>query len=140
MKKLVFLIVVMFIGVNLFAQTGQLEVTVTGVKVKKGGEVKIGLFKEDGFPYGEEISGKDVKVTNNIITVTIKDIPAGIYAILAYQDENTDGNLNTKLFGIPSESYGFSQNKYGSYGPPNFEDVSFKIVNEKKASITINIK
>lgn len=141
MKKLIYLVAVMVIGANLFAQTGQVEVTVIGVKVKKGGEVVIGLFEKDGFPLvGKEISGKEVKVTNYKITATIKDIPAGIYAIAVFQDENTDGNLNTKLFGIPSEPYGFSQNKYGSFGPPDFKEVSFKIVNGEKFSLTINLK
>ena len=56
MKKLVFLIVVMFIGVNLFAQTGQLEVTITGVKFMKDSEKGVFIYGAPGvytvkFPY-----------------------------------------------------------------------------------------
>ncbi len=141
MKKLVFLVVVLFIGTNLFAQTGQVEVTVTGIKVKKGGEVKIGLYKKEGFPsVGKEINGKDVKVVGDKITIILTNLPAGTYAIAVFQDENIDGQLNTNLFGAPSESYGFSQNKYGSFGPPDFEDVSFEVKSGIKTSLTINVE
>lgn len=141
MKKLLFLITVLFLGTNLFAQTGQVEVTVTGIIVKKGGVVKVGVYKEDGFPsVGKEIIGKDVQVTEDKISLTLKDIPTGIYAIAVFQDKDTDGKLNSNLFGAPTEPYGFSNNKYGRFGPPDYEDVSFNIEDGKTVSLTINLE
>ena len=141
MKKVTFLIAVLFFGANIFAQTGQVDVTVTGINVKKGGIVKVGVYEKDGFPaMGKEIIGKDVKVTAEKIAVTIKDIPAGTYAIAVIQDKNSDGVHNTNLFGAPTEPYGFSNNVYGRFGPPDFEDVSIVIENGKTLSLTINLE
>jgi len=140
MKKIAVLITVLFIGVNVFAQMGEIEVTVTGIKVKKGGIVKIGVYKKDGFPMiDKEIMGKDVKVTDDRLTVNLKDIPAGTYAIAVIQDKNSDGEHNTNLFGIPTELYGFSNNVYGRFGPPDFEDVSFNLQSGESVSLTINL-
>ena len=141
MKKIVFLIAVLFLGANIYAQTGQVEITVTGINVKKGGVIKIGLYEKDGFPaIGKEIIGKDVIVTDNQITVILKDIPSGTYAIAIIQDKNSDGEHNTNLFGSPTEPYGFSNNVYGRFGPPDFEDVSFNVENGKTVSKTINLE
>ena len=141
MKKLLFLFAVLFIGANTFAQTGQVDVTVTGINIEKGGIVKIGLYEKDGFPaIGKEIIGKDVKVIGSEVMVTLKDIPAGTYAIAIIQDKNSDGEHNTNLFGVPKELYGFSNNVYGRFGPPNFEDVSFNVENGKTVSKTINLE
>jgi len=141
MKKVTLLIAVLFLGANLFAQTGQADVTVTGINVKKGGILKIGVYEKDGFPLiGEEIIGKDVKVTGEKMTVSLKDIPAGTYAIAVIQDKNSDGVHNTNLFGAPTEPYGFSNNIFGRFGPPDFEDVCVNIENGKTLSLTINLE
>ena len=141
MQKLLFLITVLFLGANLFAQTGQVEVTVTGIIVKKEGIVRIGVYKEDGFPsVGKEIMGKDVQVTEDKITLTIEDIPVGIYAIAVFQDIDANGKLNSNLFGAPTEPYGFSNNLFGKFGPPDYEDVSFNIEDGKTVSLTINLE
>ncbi len=141
MKNAVLLITVLFFGVNIFAQNGQVDVTVKGINVKKGGIVKIGLYKKDGFPeLGKELIGENVKVTKSEIEVSFKDVPVGIYAIAIIQDKNSDGEHNTNLFGAPTEPYGFSNNVYGRFGPPDFEDVSFEVKNGEKVLLTVNIE
>jgi len=141
MKKVAFLIAVLFLGANLFAQTGQVDVTVTGIKVKKGGIVKVGVYKKDGFPIiDKEVIGEDIEVTGDKITILLKDIPVGTYAIAIIQDKNSDGEHNTNLFGVPTEPYGFSNNVYGRFGPPDFEDVSINIEDGKTLSLTVNLE
>jgi len=141
MKKVAFLIAVLFLGANLFAQTGQVDVTVTGIKVKKGGIVKVGVYKKDGFPIiDKEAIGEDIEVTGDKITILLKDIPVGTYAIAIIQDKNSDGEHNTNLFGVPTEPYGFSNNVYGRFGPPDFEDVSINIEDGKTLSLTVNLE
>ncbi len=141
MKKVVFLLAALLIGSILFSQTGQVDVTVTGIEVEKGGVIKIGVYETNGFPIvGNEVTGKDIKVTDTGVTVTIKDIPVGTYALAIFQDTNSDGKLNSNLFGAPKEPYGFSKNRYGTFGPPDFEDVSFKIESDNSTSLTINLE
>ncbi len=140
MKKVVFLITVLFFGVNIFAQSGQVDVTVTNIKVKKGGIVKIGIYEKEGFPtVGKEIKGTDVVVEKGVVTITIEDIPAGTYAIAVFQDKDSDGKLDSNLFGAPTEPYGFSNNIYGMFGPPDFEEVSFIVEDGKTVSLTIDL-
>jgi len=141
MKKIVFLIAVLFLGINLSAQTGQVDVTVTGINVKKGGIVKVGVYKKDGFPIiDKEVIGEDIEVTGDKISISLKNIPVGTYAIAVIQDKNSDGEHNTNLFGSPTEPYGFSKNVYGRFGPPDFEDVSVNIENGRTLSLTINLE
>ena len=141
MKILVVLFAILLFGANVYAQTGKIKVTVTGIVVKSKGVVKIGIYKKDGFPLVDKsITGKDVEVTNSKVTATFDEIPAGNYAIAVFQDENSDNKLNTNFFGAPSEPYGFSMNKYGTFGPPDFEDVSFKVKKDETKSLTINLE
>ena len=59
--------------------------------------------------------------------VTIDGVPAGTWAVLAYQDANANGELDRNLIGIPSENYGFSRDARGRFGPPSFDDAAVPI-------------
>ena len=123
------------------AQSGSITVKVTQVDPKRGGTVKIGVYDAKGFPVvGKEAHGSDVKVTHATATCVLKDIPIGKYAIAAFQDVNVDGKLNKSRFGVPSEPYGFSLNKFGKFGAPKFEKVSFEVKEGEDLSLTIELK
>ncbi len=66
-----------------------------------------------------------VKVTSNPQTLTFTDVPPGTYAIGVVQDVNANGKLDTKMFGIPAEPVGVSNNAKGRFGPPKFDDAKF---------------
>jgi uncharacterized protein (DUF2141 family) len=44
------------------------------------------------------------------------------------------------FLGIPKEPYGFSKNKFGKFGPPDFEDASFEVKENNPISLTINLE
>jgi len=141
MKRVFFIIIAIMITVGSFAQNNQIKVDITGIKTTKGGVIKVGLYKNDGFPIvGNEITGKDVKVNNSTASVSFNRVTDGTYAFAVFQDTNEDGKLNTNLFGAPTEPYGFSQNKYGTFGPPKFTTVSFEIKGGTEISLTINLE
>jgi uncharacterized protein (DUF2141 family) len=141
MKKLKLLISILFFGANVYAQTGQIKLTITNIIEQKGGDVKIGVYNKDGFPIiGKEIMGKNVNVNANKVTIILNDIPVGQFAIAVFQDTNADGKLNTNLFGSPSEPYGFSNNKKGKFGPPDFEEVSFDVIEDKSTTLKIHLE
>ncbi len=126
---------------TLYAQTGTVTVTVTGIDAEKSGKVNIGIYNANGFPtVGKQLHGIDLDVKGTSATYEFKDIPVGKYAIAVFQDENSDGKLNTNLFGAPKEPYGFSKNKFGMFGPPDFEDVTFQVAGESPVSLTIKLK
>ena len=39
---------------------------------------------------------------------TIEDVPHSTYAVRLYHDEDNDGELDTNMFGVPQETFGFS--------------------------------
>lgn len=64
-------------------------------------------------------------------------LTAGVYAISVVHDEDSNGELNTGLFGIPSEFVGFSNNVRGTFGPPSFEKAAFSFPEMWKISIKL---
>lgn len=60
-------------------------------------------------------------------TVVVKDVPPGTWAVLAYHDENANGELDRNLVGIPKERYGFSRDARSKFGPPRFEDAVIEL-------------
>ena len=70
---------------------------------------------------------------NNIPIINIKSIfkidslRSGKYVLRFFNDNNENGKLDTNLFGIPKEEFGNSNNVKPKFGPPNFNDMIFKI-------------
>ena len=60
-------------------------------------------------------------------TVVVRDVPPGNWAVLAYQDENNNGELDRNLIGMPKEPYGFSRDARSKFGPPRFEDAVIEV-------------
>ena len=67
------------------------------------------------------------------------DLPYGNYVIAGIHDLDNNGVLTGNFLGIPKEPFGFSNNKRGNFGPPNWEDVLIKF-NESNKKILINLK
>lgn len=71
------------------------------------------------------------------ITLDLK-LPAGEYALCAFQDVNDDGKLTSGFFGRPKEPAGYSHNAVpGWFGPPQYKDAKFRI---EKAPVELKIK
>jgi len=64
------------------------------------------------------------------------DLPAGDYAVMAYHDEDGDGNMNRGgLFGLPSEPYAFSNNPSTFFGPPAWRKCLFSVRKDQTISL-----
>jgi MipA family protein len=55
---------------------------------------------------------------------TVKDLPIGEYAAVAYFDENNNGRLDENFMGIPVEPIGFTSG-YRPKGPPSYVKARF---------------
>jgi acyl-CoA reductase-like NAD-dependent aldehyde dehydrogenase/uncharacterized protein (DUF2141 family) len=55
------------------------------------------------------------------------DLPPGIYAASVYEDLNGNGKLDHNLVGIPTEPIGVSGDSSRLFGPPRFDDCSFRL-------------
>ena len=132
----------MVFATPIFAQNGIVKITITGIK-NTDGNVEIGIYNsKENFPvFGKEIQGARVKPTKKgSLNYTFENLPDGTYAIAVWHDENRNQEMDKNLFGVPKESYGFSKNIFGTFGPPDFEDVSFKVENGKLVKLTINLE
>ena len=107
------------------AQT--VEVDVHGVT--GGGQIGCALFvSEAGFPDDDEKAHDAVLVQastarNGVVTCRFDDVAASTIAVTVMHDRNGNGELDTNLFGIPREPYGFSNDaELRTFGPPRFSD------------------
>lgn len=91
------------------------------------GMLMVGLYNSADNWLGKEYKGEVVAIENNEATVVFENVPYGVYAASAVHDEDNNGKLNTKAFGIPSEPYASSRGAKGMFGPPKWKDAKFTL-------------
>ena len=106
------------------AAAATVEVRVSGVTAK--GMVNVAVCDRERFLKQCAYSAS-VPAQAGETVVTVKDVPPGTWAVLAYQDENENKELDRNFIGIPKENYGFSRNPVSRFGPPSFEDAAIPV-------------
>jgi uncharacterized protein (DUF2141 family) len=104
-----------------------LEVTLTGVKDARG-QVRVGLYA-DPKTFRKEAQALAVQTApaaEGEVRVRFAGLAPGRYAIMAYHDEDGNGELNRRLGMFPTEGYGLSNNPK-VMGPPAFDDSAFEL-------------
>ena len=118
----------------------QLTLEVTDIE-KISGSVFIAIYDSEAtFMDTENAVYRSMeKVEQQTLSHVMNDLPPGQYAIAIFHDENDNQELDTGLFGIPKEGYGFSNDARGKFGPPSFSDARFEVVAGKNnvAKITL---
>lgn len=71
--------------------------------------------------------------------IALLALPAGRYAVAAFEDTSGSGKLRKSLAGIPEDPYGFSQDATGILGPPSFDQAAVDCGNDP-VSITIHLR
>lgn len=71
------------------------------------------------------------------LAVDCSELAAGVYAVSCFHDLNGNGKLDTNLFGIPTEPYGFSNNARPKFRAPNWDETKFEI---KEGTNNISIR
>lgn len=104
---------------------GNVEVRVAGVTANKG-KVSVAVCDKEHFLKQCAYSASAPAQAGET-TVVVKGVPPGTWAVLAYHDENDNGQLDRNLIGIPKERYGFSRDARSKFGPPNFEDAVIEL-------------
>ncbi|KPV98253.1 hypothetical protein AN214_00014 [Pseudoalteromonas sp. P1-9] len=118
------------IALNLFilpiyAQTVQFNIE--AVKHDTG-KLYVQLFKgEDNYKKGKAYNAAIVRAKAGDVMVTFNDVEPGEYAIRFFHDENDNGSLDTNMFSIPVEGYGFSNNAVINFGPPSYREMAFNV-------------
>ena len=118
------------------ADAATLSVTLDGVK-PGGGALTVLLFHQaEGFPREARASQRHV-LSAGKKTLALDDLEPGLYAVMAYHDEDGNGELN-RLFGmIPQEGWGLSNNPKVT-GKPKFKDAVVALP-EDGAAVTLHL-
>lgn len=106
-----------------------------------GGTLRLGLYNEALYPDDDSkpIAAADVPAIAPETTVTLHNIPPGIYAIQTFQDVNSNNRMDTTWLGLPLEPFGFSRDAKPFLSKPSFDDVKF-IVGTSETVQTIHLQ
>jgi uncharacterized protein (DUF2141 family) len=142
MKKILLLLAIIFLGTfSLQAQeeTFDLKVEITGMDTDKG-KVFLALYNSEAtfLKKSEDTKGANAIVKEKRAIAIFKGLKKGEYAISLFHDENDNNKMDTKIFGIPKEPYGFSNGAKGFMGPPKFKDAKFIVDTNKTITIKVN--
>ncbi|QSE98895.1 DUF2141 domain-containing protein [Fulvivirga lutea] len=118
-------------------EQASLSITINKVESQKGNLI-VALFNNEERFLEEDFLNQQISVAGkNEFTVTFNNIPKGKYAVSIIHDENENGVLDTNFVGIPTESFGFSNNKMGRFGPPSFEDCGIELNDHQEIVIDL---
>lgn len=109
------------------AHAGDLTLEISA-PTERQGIVLAALFnKIEGFPRDKPLFTARAQLVQGKAILLFANLPKGDYAATAFLDENSNTLLDTNLFGIPTELYGFSRNARNPAGPPPFANAVFRI-------------
>ncbi|TAL66660.1 MAG: DUF2141 domain-containing protein [Bacteroidetes bacterium] len=135
MKKII-VYLALFLYSGIATAQNSLTLEIAGVK-KQGGKLYVSLFNS-------EQSLKEKKIYHSLVTNSIDEtlnvelnLPEGEYFFSVYQDNNSNGELDTGIMGIPKELFGFS-NYDGKSVPGNFNRHKV-LVNENTKKIAVHL-
>ena len=141
MKKTLTILIalLLLIGEQSWAEDKDFTLTVVIKNFKNtDGNARVAFFdSEENFLKNGE--GRVVEIEDKSeVKVIFDNVNEGTYAVSIIHDENGNGDLDTAVFGIPTEDYGFSNDAKGMFGPPSFEDCKFDFTEDKTIVININ--
>ncbi len=122
MKRLIFALALLAAP----ARAATLQVEVTNIRSSLG-EILVAVCTRDEFLKPHCTYNARAPAHPGAVTVTVPDVPPGIYAVQAFQDDNNSGQIRRSLLGIPEEGVGFSRDAPFRFGPPSFADAAIDL-------------
>ena len=130
------LFAIFFSVTALCAQSHRLTLDVVGMKEKKG-NLLISVYDS-----AEDYLKKPVKTLTTPADALTKrvvlELESGTYAVVIYQDLNSNGKVDRNFFRLPTEPCGFSRDARPKMGPPRYKPASFSL--NEDIEIRIKIK
>ena len=106
--------------------SARLIVDISGAE-SDDGMIVVSLFDTQASWMKKPLHFESLPISESGASWIIENVPYGEYAISVIHDENGNGVLDTGLFRIPTESYGFSNGAKASFGPASWADSKFRI-------------
>lgn len=114
----------------------KLHLVVDGIETVSG-QLYVAIYTKDNYMKKAQMGFK-IDITDNVMEFDVDGLKAGTYAIALFQDLNNNSKLDTGIFGIPTEKYGFSNNAKGFMGSPSFKKAKFSFPKSKTVRINVN--
>ena len=125
MRQILFLT---FFLITYSARSQQLEITVSNIRNNKG-QLRFAFYnnaesfdKDKPALFFKTVSKSEVR--GDSLHVTYGGIPSGIYGIALLDDENSNQEMDYRLF-LPTEGFGFSDYYHTGMTRPKFEKFKF---------------
>ncbi|MDP4624217.1 MAG: DUF2141 domain-containing protein [Akkermansiaceae bacterium] len=125
----------LFLALAVTVMAEPVKVTITGIRNDKGQVAALVYKAEKGFPdqRGDAYKVVSLPAKKGSVTLTMKGLEPGKYAIAVIHDENSDGAMETNFIGLPKEGVGVTGGM--GYSKPKFH----KSVIEVKAGQEVSI-
>jgi uncharacterized protein (DUF2141 family) len=122
------------------AAAGDIAVAVSTVR-DHDGEIICALFDTaDGFEKRIPLAKVLAHPQSPATTCLFRNVKAGIYAVIAFHDENGNGRLDKTFYGKPTEGYGVSNNHTYAMHGPRFGESTFTFSGRGHLAITIQLR
>lgn len=129
------LFAIFFSVTALCAQSHRLTLDVVDMKEKKG-NLLISVYDS-----AEDYLKKPVKTLTTPADALTKrvvlELESGTYAVVIYQDLNSNGKVDRNFFRLPTEPCGFSRDARPKMGPPRYKPASFSLNEDTEIRIKI---
>ena len=129
------LFAIFFSVTALCAQSHRLTLDVVGMKEKKG-NLLISVYDS-----AEDYLKKPIKTLTTPVNALTKrvvlELESGTYAVVIYQDLNSNGKVDRNFFRLPTEPCGFSRDARPKMGPPRYKPASFSLNEDTEIRIKI---
>lgn len=122
------------------AAAAELTLTIENIRNDRG-KVRVAIYADsDSFlQKGREIAARQSDAATGTMVLHFQALVADTFAVALHHDEDDDGQVDTNLFGIPTEGVGFSNNVTGIFGPPVFSDAMVTITRGDDNALTIRL-
>ena len=136
LKRILFFCISFWVVGYCFADNINTTIEINGVTVN-GGSVYVAVYSNEKDYKDENAFVSFILQPNNSTLTYSLELPEGEYVVSAFQDKNNDGELNTTIFGIPTEHIGITN--YSLRGvPPSFNRLKVPI-NANSTSLIVNM-
>ncbi len=135
-RRLLLLVLLTTLLTPAVATAADLTVVIDGLR-SNAGDVHVAVYDDpDAFPDRTGmLLETEAPIEDGRATATFAGLPAGLYAIAVYHDEDSDDTFDQFVFGLPLEGYGFSNDAAVFFGPPAFADAAVALGDEPLTAI-----
>jgi uncharacterized protein (DUF2141 family) len=125
MKALLFTCLSITLAITSQGQNS-IEVKISNIREIKG-DIRVALFNNEDDFLEKPVHAKSIKATSKEVSVKFENLPQGDYAVSVFHDENSNGELDKSVVGIPKEGFVFGNNAMGTFGPPAFNKAKIQL-------------